>query len=260
MPCKQHRHSHTKSAHSLHCLPGRDTDFIILARNGTVTRCHTSCYTQSWEIITYIVIRSIIECQAGKSKSSPYPFSIHLETIQQEQHLPFVADGLHCAAAAGLEPVCQFLQVSSADLGQQGLGELGLILPAHHKVLVLEMAHILIPQILQIKSLGLPLTYCTFPKPVLLVSDAHTGPSAHACSSTGVFTSSIFVLAYEERKPDLQAVIGKAVISKHVPLQRKSEHTCNVLYISTSESKLAAACIYYTVSVYSWLCQCNAHM
>ena len=62
--------------------------------------------------------------------------------------MPFVADGLHTAAAAGLKPVSQLLQVSRGDLGQQGLGELGLILPAYHKVLVLEVAHILIPQIL----------------------------------------------------------------------------------------------------------------
>ena len=62
--------------------------------------------------------------------------------------MPFVANGLHCAASAELEPVCQLLQVSSIDLGQQGLGELGLILPAYHKVLVLKMTHILIPQIL----------------------------------------------------------------------------------------------------------------
>lgn len=76
--------------------------------------------------------------------------SQHYVTAQiQHGGLPFVADGFDSTAAAGLEPVRQLLQVSCSDPGQQGLGELGLILSPHHKVLVLEMTHILIPQILQ---------------------------------------------------------------------------------------------------------------
>ena len=59
-----------------------------------------------------------------------------------------MTDSLHCAATGWLEPVCQLLQVSSGDLGQQCLGELGLVPSAYHKVLVLEMSNILIPQIL----------------------------------------------------------------------------------------------------------------
>lgn len=59
-----------------------------------------------------------------------------------------MADGFDCAAAAGLEPVGQLLQVGGGDPGQQGLGELGLVLPPHHKVLVLKVPHILVPQVL----------------------------------------------------------------------------------------------------------------
>ena len=71
----------------------------------------------------------------------------------QHHSLPFVADGFDCAAAAGLEPVSQLLQVGCGDPGQQGLGELGLILTPHHEILVLEVMHILIPQILQSQSI-----------------------------------------------------------------------------------------------------------
>ena len=59
-----------------------------------------------------------------------------------------MADGFHGAAAAGLESICQLLQMGGCDLGQQGFGELGLVLAPHHKVLVLKVAHILISQIL----------------------------------------------------------------------------------------------------------------
>ena len=59
-----------------------------------------------------------------------------------------MTDSLHRAATGWFEPVCQLLQVSSGDLGQQCLGELCLVPSAYHKVLVLEMSNILIPQIL----------------------------------------------------------------------------------------------------------------
>ncbi len=61
---------------------------------------------------------------------------------------PLMTDSLDSAASARLESVGQLLQVCCSNLGQQGLGELGLILASHHKVLVLEVTHILIPQIL----------------------------------------------------------------------------------------------------------------
>lgn len=63
-----------------------------------------------------------------------------------------MTDGFDSAAAARLEPVRQPLQICSCDSGQQRLGELGLILTPHHKVLVLEVTHILITQILHIRQ------------------------------------------------------------------------------------------------------------
>ena len=65
---------------------------------------------------------------------------------------PFMTDGFDCAAAAGLEPVRQPLQICSCDSGQQRLGQLGLILAPNHKVLVLEVTHILITQILHVRQ------------------------------------------------------------------------------------------------------------
>lgn len=63
-----------------------------------------------------------------------------------------MTDGFDSAAAAGLEPVCQPLQIRTCDSGQQCLGQLGLILAAYHKVLVLEMTHILVTQILHVRQ------------------------------------------------------------------------------------------------------------
>ena len=56
-----------------------------------------------------------------------------------------MADGFDDAAAGGLVAARQFLKVRSCDCGQQGLGEVRLILATHHKVLILEMPHVLIP-------------------------------------------------------------------------------------------------------------------
>lgn len=67
-------------------------------------------------------------------------------------HSLLVADGLDSAAGGRLEPVCQFLELGCCDSGQQSLGQLSFILAAHHKVLALEMAHVLIPQVLHIKT------------------------------------------------------------------------------------------------------------
>lgn len=63
-------------------------------------------------------------------------------------NLPFVADGLDDTAAACLVAVCQTLQVCCSDARQQRLGEMCFVLSPHNKVLILEMPHILIPQVL----------------------------------------------------------------------------------------------------------------
>ena len=74
------------------------------------------------------------------------------DVSSHRQDTPFMADGFDDATAGGLVAACQFLKVCSSDCGQQGLGEVCLKLAPHHKVLILEMPHILIPQVLQVES------------------------------------------------------------------------------------------------------------